>query len=153
MQVVVLWLHVLCGVAWVGACASFVLAAAALESEPKESRMLALRAAPRINRLCVPLAVIIPLTGIGNIAFAARARGFTLPAEFIGILAAKVALLAAMTFALWRSWYAAATLSKEPANGSGGSPGVKVHELTTLYTLIIGAGAIALALGFWLSGI
>ncbi len=154
MRAVILWVHVFCGVAWVGACASFVLAAAALGGEPNESYALALRAAPRINRLCVPLAIVIPLTGIGNLLFAARARGFALPAEFIGILAAKVGLLATMALALWRAWRAAALLVGNLAKDADESATISVNmrELMTLYGLIMGAGAIALALGFWLSG-
>ena len=45
-------------------------------------------------------ALVIPLTGIGNLIYAARMRGDALPPEFIGLLAAKITLFAAMALAL-----------------------------------------------------
>jgi hypothetical protein len=154
MRAVILWLHVLCGVVWVGVCASFLLAAVALASEPSEAYALALRAAPRITRLCVLLAIVIPLTGIGNLLFVARARGFALPPEFVGILAAKVTLLTAMAFALWRAWRVVTVMREKTVHDADGTAaiGVNMRKLITLYSLIMGAGAAALALGFWLSG-
>ena len=140
MRGVVLWIHVLCGVAWIGTSASFVIAATALAGEEKERREFATRTAPRIGRLCAILACVIPLTGIANLAYVVRARGATLPAEFTGILAAKVALFAAMVAALW-----AARRGARHGDAGGRAAG--------LYGLTAALGVIALGLGLWLSGI
>jgi hypothetical protein len=150
MESVILWVHVICGVAWVGASATFVVAAVALSGEPGELSLLVMKAAPRINRLCVPLAVVIPITGIGNLFFAANERGRHLPFEFVAILTAKLALLAVMALALWRARRAAQLL--EPLGSSGLTIADNMRDLITFYGLIMAAGIIALALGFWLSG-
>src|SRR5437588_1741959 len=140
MKSVILWVHVLCAVAWVGACATFVVAAMALSSEPAERSLLASRAAPRINRLCRPLAIMIPITGIGNLFFAARERGEHLPAEFVGILTAKLALLVIMALALWRAGRAAQSIGNEPVAAGDDRIGDSMRELITFYALIMGAG-------------
>jgi hypothetical protein len=152
MESVILWVHVICGVAWVGASATFVVAAVALSGEPEELSLLVMKAAPRINRLCMPLAVVIPVTGIGNLFFAANERGRHLPFEFVAILTAKLALLAVMTLALWRARRAAQLLRNEPLAPNGPAIGDNMRDLITFYGLIMAAGIIALALGFWLSG-
>jgi|SRR5579863_2359916 len=150
---VVLWIHALCGVAWIGACASFVLAAAALSGEPGELREFALRSAPRINRVCLVLACAIPLTGIGNLFFAARARGYRLPGEFIGILGGKLALFAVMALLLWTAWDSGNALgAKTQDKVDEAADADTVRRLMKLYGLSVGAGALALALGVWLSG-
>jgi hypothetical protein len=153
IRAVILWVHVLCGVVWVGACATFVLAAAALAGEPNGSYAFAIRVAPQINRLCVPMAIAIPITGIGNLVFAAQARGSVLPAQFIGIVAAKVGLLAVMALGLLSAWRAAVRLQEQSPMGppESGSK-VKVRRIMAAYGLIVGAGILALGLGLWLSG-
>jgi len=152
IRAVILWIHVLCGVVWVGSCATFVLAAAALAGEPHESFAFAIRVAPRINRLCVPLAIAIPITGISNLLFAAQARGSVLPVEFIGIVAAKIGLLAIMASALLGAWRAAAILGEKATKAPELGCAVSIRWLMTLYGLIVGAGMVALGLGLWLSG-
>src|SRR5262249_15315845 len=152
-RVVVLWVHVLCGVGWVGACATFVLAAAASAGEPNQSSAFAVRTALRINRLCVPMAIGIPVTGMGNLLFAAQARGSALPLEFMGILAAKVCLLAIMVFGLLGAWRAAVPVRGESPTGSPPMlREVNVRRIAVMYGLIVGAGIVALGLGLWLSG-
>jgi hypothetical protein len=151
--VVILWVHVLCGVVWVGACATFILAAAALAGEPNESYAFAIRSAPRINRLCVPMAIAIPITGIGNLLFAIQARGLVLPAEFVGILAAKVGLLAVMALGLLSAWRAAGILKGQSAIETVDSRcGANVRRIMASYGFIVVAGIAALGLGLWLSG-
>jgi putative copper export protein len=127
-------------VAWIGTSASFVLAATAIAGEEKERREFALRTAPRIGRLCAILACVIPLTGLANLAYVVRARGASLPAEFNGILAAKVALFTVMVAALW-----AARRGTRQGDAGGRAAG--------LYGVMAALGAIALGLGLWLSGI
>jgi len=149
---VILWVHVLCGVVWVGACATFVVAAAALNGEPDESSAFTIKVAPQINRLCVPMAIAIPITGIGNLMFAAQARGLVLPAEFIGIVAAKVVLLSIMALGLLGASRAAVILQKQLPMGPS-APRHKVNRrIMALYGLITVAGVFALVLGLWLSG-
>lgn len=153
LRAVILWVHVLCGVIWVGACATFVIAAAGLAGEPNESYAFALRVAPRINRLCAPLAIAVPITGIGNLLFAAQARGLVLPAEFIGIVTAKVGLLAIMALALLGAGRASEILQEQSARGAPVSRcETHIRRLRILYGLIVGAGIVALGLGLWLSG-
>jgi hypothetical protein len=153
LRAVILWLHVLSGVAWIGVSASFTIAAAVLASEPGELYTLAVRTAPRINRLSLPMATLIPLTGIGNILFAASAHGFVLPAEFVGILAVKILLFTAMAIALWWAWKAEVAFGGESQEGQSAAGRVRVRELMRFYGVIIGAGMVALALGLWLSGV
>jgi uncharacterized membrane protein len=154
IRAVILWIHVLCGVVWVGACATFVLASAALANEPQESYAFAVNVAPRINRVCVPAAVAIPLTGIGNLFFAAKAHGSVLPAEFLGIIALKVCLLAVMVLGLLAAWRVGVTLQGRSATEGPELQGeANVRRIMALYGLIVGAGIVALGLGLWLSGV
>ncbi|MBV8360767.1 MAG: hypothetical protein JO189_22950 [Deltaproteobacteria bacterium] len=149
----ILWVHVLCGVVWVGVCATFILAAAALAGEPNESYAFAIRSAPRINRLCAPLAIAIPITGIGNLLFATQAHGSVLPAEFLGILVAKVGLLAIMVLGLLGAWRAVVILKGPPAMGVTESwCEVNIRQIIAWYGLVVGSGIVALGLGLWLSG-
>ena len=151
IRAVILWVHVLCGVVWVGACATFILAA--LAGEPNEACVYAARVAPQINRLCVPLAIAIPVTGIGNLFFAVLARGRGLPTEFVVIIAAKIGLLAVMALALRAAARTAKILEEKPPPGAPGSlDEVHVRSIVASYGLIVGAGIVALGLGLWLSG-
>jgi hypothetical protein len=138
---------------WIGACASFVIAGSALGAEVEERDNFAARSAPVLNRLCLVLACMIPLTGLVNLTCAAQARHFALPEEFIVIVGAKIVLFAAMATALWAAW----GIVVKPGNlvfstGAVGSGVGAIHRLMKLYGLIVTLGAVALALGLWLSG-
>ncbi|HTT75337.1 MAG TPA: hypothetical protein VMF50_05080 [Candidatus Binataceae bacterium] len=147
---IVLTIHVLCGVLWVGTCASFVLAASALNRESDEWRDFALKVAPRINRLNLLFAISIPLTGLGNLYFAGRARGFNFPPQFIGILSAKIVLLLGMAAALMAAWAAESSMRHE---GPAGNIVLRAsRRLVRLYGITVAMGTVALALGLWLSG-
>ena len=139
MREVILWVHVLCGVAWIGTSASFVIAAAAIAGEERERREFVARTAPRIGRLCAIIACVIPLTGLVNLAYVVHARSAALPAEFTGILAAKIALFAAMVAAL-----GVAQRGPRQRDARVRAP--------SLYGVMAALGTIALALGLWLSG-
>lgn len=153
LRTVILWIHVLSGVVWVGASASIALAGLALSGEPEEWRKFATRSAPRINRLCVVLACLIPLTGISNLALAVRTHRGVLPSAFVAVLSAKVALFAAMAVALWAAWRAGAPMEARTAlSESAGTDVASVRKLMRLYGTIVVLGAMALALGLWLSG-
>ncbi len=151
LRTAIVWVHVLCGVVWVGASASIALAAVALSGEPEEWRKFATRAVPRINRVCVAAASVIPVTGIANLAFVARTYRGSLPPPFVAILSAKVALFAVMAAALWAVWGVGASIGASGASGAGNS-GVGVRKLIALYATIVILGAMALGLGLWLSG-
>jgi hypothetical protein len=150
IKTVILWVHVLSGVLWVGTCAAFMLATVA--SEPNEATTFALKTTPRINRLCLPLAIVILLTGIGNLFFTVRVRGSSLPGEFIGIVAAKIGLLAVMASALFVAWRAVPRLEQTPLTQAPSVPKTNVRAIVACYGLIVAAGIAALALGLWLSG-
>jgi hypothetical protein len=148
-----LWVHVLCGVVWVGGCATFILAAGVLAGEPEQSHVLAIRSVLQINRLCLPLAFAIPITGIINLLFAAQARGSALPPEFLGIVAAKIGLLAVMTLALAvarRALHNIKALTSIGAADVASAP--YLRRIIASYGVIVVAGIVALGLGLWLSG-
>jgi uncharacterized membrane protein len=151
LRSIILWIHALCGMVWVGASASFVIAAAALSGESSELSRFATAAAPRINRIGAILALVIPLTGIGNLVYAARADRYVLPPEFVAILVAKITLFAAMAVALAAAWRAENAMRAEAAVDSARAA-ANVGKLMRLYGLIIAMGAVALGLGVWLSG-
>jgi hypothetical protein len=143
LRTVILWIHVLCGAAWVAISLSFMLAAGA--STEDERAGFAGRVAPTLNRLNLAAIVILPLSGIANLAYVARERHYRLPAAFVEALGAKVVLLSAMAAALAIAWGTAARL------GTAGSGGAERRLLRT-YGAMAGLGAAALMLGLWLAG-
>lgn len=143
LRTVILWIHVLCGAAWVAVSLSFVLAAGA--STEDERAGLAARVAPALNRLNLAAIVVLPLSGIANLAYVARDRHYKLPTAFVEVLGAKVVLLVAMAAALAIAWGTAARLG---AAGSGGAE----RRLMGIYGAMAGLGAVALMLGLWLAG-
>ena len=149
----VLWLHVLCGASWVGAAATFVLAAAALAGQSQERRDFAVRVAPRLNRLCLGCAILLPLTGVANLAFAAEQHGGTLPPGFIGIVSVKLGLYAAMAWMLWQAMERAAAIRRVPSATVNEDDDATLRGLVRLYGLMVAAGGIALLMGLWLAGV
>jgi uncharacterized membrane protein len=147
---IVLTIHVLCGVLWVGACASFILAASAMNLESAEWGEFVNKAAPRINRINLVLACAIPLTGLGNLYFAGRARGFKFAPQFIELLSAKIVLFFAMAVALVAAWPAEAALRSPQASETNSIAASR--KLVRLYGITVGMGTAALALGLWLAG-
>lgn len=148
----VLWLHVLAGVSWVGAAASFVLAMAALAGPSRERRDFTLRVAPRLNRLCLGCAALIPLTGVANLAFAAARRGAPLPAEFAGIVGVKLGLYALMAWMLWRAVDRVAAVSST-ALAAADDGVAAMRSLVRLYGVMVATGGVALLMGLWLAGV
>lgn len=143
LRIAFLWIHVLCGALWVAVSLSFVLAAGA--STETERAGFASRVAPVLNRLNLAAIVILPLSGIANLIFVARAHHFSLPAAFVEVLSAKLLLLCGMAAALALAWGAVSRL------GSG-APGDGERRLLWLYGGMAAMGAIALMLGMWLAG-
>jgi hypothetical protein len=138
-----LWIHVLCGALWVAASLSFVLAAGA--STEGERTGFASRVAPVLNRLNLGAIVLLPLSGIANLIYVARANHYRLPAAFVEVLGAKLLLLCGMATALAMAWGATARL------GSGAADKGE-RRLVWLYGAMAGMGAVALMLGLWLAG-
>jgi hypothetical protein len=98
------------------------------------------------------MAVAIPITGIANLWFTARARGSALPSDFVGIVIIKAALLAIMVYGLARAWRFTPPLQESATQASGAIWKTDVRSIMVIYGLISGAGILALGLGLWLSG-
>jgi uncharacterized membrane protein len=148
---VVLWIHVLCGVTWVGTCASFLLAASAMTAESDEWREFALRAAPRINRINVVPALLVPMTGAGNLFSAALMRRTPFPPAFIGIIAMKVVIFFIMGVVLAASFAAERSMREGFAESTDRGVTAARH-LVRLYGTVAALGTVALGLGLWLAG-
>ena len=151
---VVLWIHVLCGVVWVGTCASFVLAASAIAAESAEWRAFAMRAAPRINRINVVTACTIPLTGLGNLVYLGMTRRTPFPPAFFAVLSLKVLIYCAMGIMLAASMAAETAMRADYAQDDGANEAGDgaLRRLVRLYGLIAAFGTVALVLGLWLAG-
>lgn len=148
---VVLWTHVLCGVIWVGTCASFMLAASAMTVQSDEWREFAMRAAPRINRINAVAALVLPMTGAGNLFSAAMVRKSPFPPAFIGILCIKIVLFFVMAVTLAAAFAAERAMREGFAEGTGGGAEA-VGRLVRLYGTAAALGTVALGLGLWLAG-
>jgi hypothetical protein len=153
---VVLWVHVLCGLIWVGTSASFLLAISAMTAESAEWRDFALRAAPPINRINVVAALIVPMTGAGNLFSAALTRRSPFPPAFVGIVAIKVVLFFIMGVMLAAAFAAERTMREsfagERLDCDFGDGVAALRRLVRLYGAIATLGVIALCLGLWLAG-
>jgi uncharacterized membrane protein len=153
---VVLWMHVLCGVVWVGTSASFLLAISAMTAESAEWRDFALRAAPRINRINVVAALILPMTGAGNLFSAALMRRSPFPPAFVGIVAIKVVLFFVMGVMLAAAFAAERTMRESfaaaPSDDVSDHGTAALRRLVRLYGTITALGVVALVLGLWLAG-
>jgi hypothetical protein len=153
---VVLWVHVLCGLIWVGTSASFLLAISAMTAESAEWRDFAVRAVPPINRINVVAALIIPMTGAGNLFSAALMRRTPFPPAFVGILEIKVVLFFIMGVMLAAAFAAERTMREsfagERLDRNFGDGVAALRRLVRLYGTIAAFGVVALVLGLWLAG-
>ena len=153
---VVLWVHVLCGVIWIGTSASFLLAVSAMTPESAEWRDFAVRAVPPINRINVVAALIIPMTGAGNLFSAALMRRSPFPPAFVGIVAIKVVLFFVMGVMLAAAFAAERAMREsfagERLDRDFGDGVAALRRLVRLYGAIAAFGVIALVLGLWLAG-
>jgi uncharacterized membrane protein len=149
-----LWIHVVCGAVWVVISLCFALAASATAESERAS--FALRVGRVFNRLNLAVLVILPLTGIANLSFVEREHHFNLPAAFVEVLIAKIALLCGMAAALSFAWSATAKLDpardRSPAASGSKATSGGVAKLLWLYIAMAAMGAAALMLGVWLAG-
>jgi hypothetical protein len=153
LRTTILWIHALSGAGWVGGCVCFVLAASVLTAGSTEWRDFALKATPMVNRIGLALAALLGLTGMVNLYFAGKARGYVFSNAFVTILGVKIVLYAAMLFALASSWRAETAMCRALEDaGAGANAAAQVRRLAWLYALTAGLGAIAMVLGLWLMG-
>ena len=131
----ILWLHATAAAIWIGACACFVIAALATTPESPEQQNLAIRAAPKINRLAILAAALLLLTGLVNLFQAAIARRFAFSTAFTTVLAIKILLYIAM-LATMRASMKTASIDRM----------IKAQAAT------VAMGSVALLLGLWLIG-
>ena len=136
MRTVILWTHAISGAIWIGACACFVIAGIALADGSLEQRSFLTNAAPKINRLGAISAALLLVTGLINFAILGAIWRFAYSAQFLSVLAAKVALFVAMTIALT---YASRV-------------GIAMRQMVRAHIAIVVMGGIALMLGLWLMG-
>jgi uncharacterized membrane protein len=108
------------------------------------------------NRLNLAAVVILPFTGIANLTFVEREHHFNLPAAFVEVLVAKLALLCAMAVALGLAWSAIANVDKAdecaPAASASNAATAGTRKVVWLYAGMSAMGAVALMLGVWLAG-
>jgi len=151
LRAAVLWIHVLSGAVWIGACACLAIAVSALTADSAEFRDFATRGVPTLNRVNVAAAVTLVVTGTARLLILVMAGGFVPSAMFIDVLLMKVALFAAMAIALGASLRAAAMLNKESASGAGSAES-SARRVAVLSGLTAGLGGAAMLLGLWLVG-
>jgi len=151
LRAAVLWIHVLSGAVWIGACACLAIAVSALAAGSGEFRDFATRGVPTLNRVNVAAAVTLVITGAARLLILVMAGGFVPSTMFIDVLLMKVALFAAMAIALGGSLRAAAMLRAE--DGSGAESAIaSARRVAVLSGLTAGLGGAAMLLGLWLIG-
>ena len=152
MRTMILWIHAIGGVAWVGAATVFVIAAGAIGIEDNEGLAEGLkmvrRIAPAINRIGLGAMLFIIASGVVNIYLAGVTRNFAFSNAFVTLLALKIAALGGMFVMLTLSWRA------EPALVSHDTDLARraARRLIGFNLAVIGLGGAALLIGLWLLG-
>jgi hypothetical protein len=146
MRIMILWLHAVGGIAWIGAAAVFVIGAGATGIEDAEGIAMVRRIAPAINRIGLVAMLFIVASGIVNIYLAGTMRRFAFSNAFVELLASKIALLCAMYVFLTQSWRAERQLAATDSAHRA------ARRLVVFNAAIIGLGAAALLMGLWLLG-
>ncbi|HVN28639.1 MAG TPA: hypothetical protein VMT64_09150 [Candidatus Binataceae bacterium] len=148
LRTIILWMHALGGVAWVGAATVFVIASSAVGFDNDDGLATLRRIAPAINRIGLAAMLFIVVSGIVNIYIAGVMRQFAFSNTFMTILSAKIAALAAMFVLLTLSWRAEAIFTSSETSQMR----LGLRRLMIFNLAIIGLGGIALLLGMWLLG-
>jgi uncharacterized membrane protein len=146
-----LWIHVLSGAVWIGACACVAIAGSALAAGSDEFRDFVTRALPRLNRFNAAAAMMLVATGTARFIVLAMVDGFAPSTTFIQVLAMKVGLFAAMALGLASAWRAEAALRGASANVAE-SVAAPMRRLIAVSGLTALLGAAAMVLGLWLVG-
>ncbi|HLH77969.1 MAG TPA: hypothetical protein VKV28_14295 [Candidatus Binataceae bacterium] len=144
----VLWLHAIGGAVVVLACISLALAAAALLGEEEGGEEFARRVLPGLNWLASAGAVVLLITGIGNLIAAGAVRHYRFSTTFRAVLATKLILFVLIAGGLWGLWRVAAGVRR----GGAAFPKRALRRTVMLAGACALMGAIALALGLWLVG-
>jgi hypothetical protein len=164
LSTTVLWIHVICGITWITLCGTIAIVLLALGGNPAELGQFIVRGAPRLNRLCIGCAVVIPLSGLLNLMFAARASRLGLARDFVAIVSIKVAIFGLMAWAQWLAIDRFETVCRPPPENASGNQGKDggslelrdnsvTRGLVQLYAAIAALGGVALGMGVWLAGV
>ena len=148
MRTVILWLHAIGGVAWVGAASVFVIAAGAVGLDEEEGLAMVRRIAPAIDRIGLGAMLFIIASGIVNIYLAGAMRNFAFSNAFVELLALKIAALGGMFVMLTLSWRVEPALASHDAAVARRA----ARRLIAFNLAVIGLGAAALLMGLWLLG-
>ncbi len=146
-----LWIHVLSGAVWIGACACVAIAGSALAIGSDEFRDFVTRALPGLNRVSAISAAMLVVTGSARLVAMMTTGGFAPSTAFIEVLLIKVALFAAMVLGIAGSWREEAKLKSGSAD-SAESAAAPTRRLIALSGLTALLGATAMILGLWLVG-
>jgi len=146
----VLWIHVLSGAVWIGACACMAIAVFALTAGSEEFRDFVNRAVPTLNRLNVAAAATLVVTGTSKLLILTIGGGLVPSTMFIEVLLMKIGLFALMIIALGSSLRASAALRAQHGGGAGAA--LLARKVALLSGLIAGLGGAAMILGLWLIG-
>ncbi|MCL5044723.1 MAG: hypothetical protein M1336_05485 [Deltaproteobacteria bacterium] len=147
-----LWAHVLAGVLWTALWGTFFLALVVSGQSPAERRRLSARAAGPINALGGAAALVVLVTGTGNLVALARGGWQFLSGGFLLVLGAKLVVFAAMVVVLHLVWAAGRGGWAASADDSGSGVEHQFSRMVVLYGVGAGLGALALGLGLWLLG-
>jgi hypothetical protein len=129
-----------------------VLAAAVLDSKSGEREEFAVRAAPAIGRVSLTAAVIVLLTGLGNIWTLGTSTDFHFRPQFLRLLEGKIIVYALMIIALFGALRASSKLVVARREGRPRETATQTGRFARFNFVMVLGGAIALALGLWLAG-
>ncbi|HTY56810.1 MAG TPA: hypothetical protein VMB26_16510 [Candidatus Binataceae bacterium] len=149
LSAAILWIHVLSGAIWIGACVCLAIAVSAIRAGSDEFRDFAARGVPTLNRINLVAAVALAIAGMTKL-LTLIASGFRPSAMFIDVLFIKIGLFFAMAMALGASMRAAAML--EVTADDGPKSARAARKVAILSGLIAAMGGAAMLLGLWLVG-
>jgi uncharacterized membrane protein len=149
LSAAILWIHVLSGAIWIGACACLAIAVSAIRAGSEEFRDFAVRGVPTLNRINLVAAVVLVIAGAAKL-LTLLSSGFAPSAMFVDVLFIKIGLFFAMTMALGASLRAAAMLKLKAAGGAESARAAR--KVAILSGLIAAMGGAAMLLGLWLVG-
>ena len=148
IRTVILWLHAIGGVAWIGAATVFVIGASASGVDDDAGLTIVRRIAPAIDRIGLGAMLFIIASGVVNIYVAGTMRNFAFSNAFVELLALKIAALGGMFVMLTLSWRAEPALASRDAVVARRA----ARRLINFNLAVITLGGAALLMGLWLLG-
>lgn len=148
IRTVILWMHALCGAAWIGACVSFLIAAGAMGLDTEEGRGFGRRVGPAINRIGLAAMLLIVISGLINIFLAGAQRDFHFSSAFVAVLCTKIAILIVMFLLLIAGFRAELDLESHDSAAFARA----LRRMLAFDGAIAACGALATILGLWLLG-